>query len=201
MIHGASRSSLAEVAHASMVAVREKGLSRVDSVYADISDSLRLSAKWENRKGGEPSQGSGPSGLILLERDEERQIQPAKAFIRESAESSSKSGSSSLSAPPSAKRCWTGDESDVCTLNVLDPARSHRPDKQIRVSESYADQVIVDFDTPADSSSDSEESKKEPSSSATARPTLKRKRPRSLTSKTCQAAIKRARSLQGRIRL
>ena len=138
-----------------MVAAREKGLSFVDSVCADISDSLRLSAKWENRKEGESLQGSGPSGLDLLERDEERQIQRAKAFIRESAEVSSKSGSSSLSAPPSAKRCLTGDESDVCTLNVLDSARSHRPDKQIRVSESYANQVIVVFDTHADSSSDS----------------------------------------------
>ena len=190
VIHGASRSSLAEVAHASMVAAREKGLSLVDSVYADISDSLRLSAKWENRQDGESSQGSGPSGLDLLERDEERQIQRAKAFIRESAEVSSKSGFSSLSAPPTAKRCRTGDESDVCTLNVLDPARSHRPDKQIRVNESYATQVMVDFDTHADSSSDSEESQEEPSSSAKARPTLKRKRPHSLTSKTCQAAIK-----------
>ena len=129
--------------------------------------------------------------------DEERQIQRAKAFIGESVEASSKSGFSSLSAPPSAKWFRTGDESDVCILNVLDPARSHRPDKQIIVNESYAAQVMVDFDTHTDCSSDSEESQKEPSFSAKARPTLKRKRPCSLTSKTCQAAIKRARHLQG----
>ena len=100
MIHGASRSSLAEVVHASMVTARKKGNPLVDDVYAEISDSLRLSAEWENRKDGESLQGSGPSGLDLLEQDEERQIQRAKAFIRESAEVSFKSGSSSLSAPP-----------------------------------------------------------------------------------------------------
>ena len=70
MLHNAPRSSLAEVAHASMTAGGDKGLYLVDAAMADITDSIRLQAKWENREAGESARGSGPTGLNLLDRNE-----------------------------------------------------------------------------------------------------------------------------------
>ena len=54
-LHAIPNASLAEAAQASMKASNEKNISLVDSIYADISDSARLDAKWKNRLLGEHS--------------------------------------------------------------------------------------------------------------------------------------------------
>ena len=54
-LHAIPNASLAEAAKASMKASNEKNISLVDSIYADISDSARLDAKWKNRLLGEHS--------------------------------------------------------------------------------------------------------------------------------------------------
>ena len=64
-LHAIPNASLAEAAQASMKASNEKNISLVDSIYADISDSDRLDAKFKNRLLGVHCCGSGPSSLEL----------------------------------------------------------------------------------------------------------------------------------------
>ena len=81
--HNAARSSLAEAAQASMKAANDTSASLVDAVYYDITDSVRLEAKWENRKNDEISTSRGPMSVELLERSSRQQKGRAKRFIEE----------------------------------------------------------------------------------------------------------------------
>ena len=80
-LHAIPNASLAEAAQASMKASNEKNISLVDSIYADISDSARLDAKWKNRLLGEHCRGRGPSSLELEDRYELRQIDHANRYV------------------------------------------------------------------------------------------------------------------------
>ena len=82
-LHAIPNASLAEAAQASMKASNEKNISLVDSIYADISDSARLDAKWKNRLLGEHCRGRGPSSLELEDRYELRQIDRANRYVVE----------------------------------------------------------------------------------------------------------------------
>ena len=53
-----------EDVHASMKAAGRKNLSLVDVAYVDIESSLFFEGKWQRRE-GEKSFGSGPSGIDL----------------------------------------------------------------------------------------------------------------------------------------
>ena len=66
-----------------MKASNEKDISLVDSIYADISDSARLDAKWKNRLLGEHCHGRGPSSLELEDRYELRQIDRPNRYVVE----------------------------------------------------------------------------------------------------------------------
>ena len=66
-----------------MKASNEKSISLVDSIYADISDSARLDAKWKNMLLGEQCCGRGPSSLELEDRYELRQIDRANRYVVE----------------------------------------------------------------------------------------------------------------------
>ena len=66
-----------------MKASNEKDISLVDSIYADISDSARLDAKWKNRLLGEHCRGRGPSSLELEDRYELRQRDRANRYVVE----------------------------------------------------------------------------------------------------------------------
>ena len=66
-----------------MKASNEKDISLVDSIYADISDSARLDAKWKNSLLGEHCRGRGPSSLELEDRYELRQIDRANRYAVE----------------------------------------------------------------------------------------------------------------------
>ncbi len=87
-LQGIPLSSLAEPAQASMKAGSQKNVSLVDGIFADIVDSARLEGKWENRKSEEPSPGSGPSALELLQRDKRRQLKRSAHFINEASKDS-----------------------------------------------------------------------------------------------------------------
>ena len=76
------KSSLAGATQASMKAPSEKNISLVHATYANITDSARLDAKWINQI-GEESRWSGPSQAELDKRDEARQINRAKRYIKE----------------------------------------------------------------------------------------------------------------------
>ena len=80
-LHAIPNAILAEAAQASMKASNEKNVSLVDSIYADISDSARLDAKWKNMLLGEQCCGRGPSSLELEDRYELRQIDHANRYV------------------------------------------------------------------------------------------------------------------------
>eukprot|EP00794_Sanderia_malayensis_P013304 gene13304-14677_t len=116
-LQGIPLSSLAEPAQASMNAGSQINVSLVDGIFADIVDSARLEDKWENRKSGEPSQGSGPSALELLQRDKRRQLKRSAHFINEAVQVDF--------------TCISQLEEDHLDVSkILDPSRSHRPDKR-----------------------------------------------------------------------
>ena len=112
LLHGMPRASLAEPAQSSMKAGNEANISLADSVYADLSDSARLEADWRNRLAGGSSNGSGPSGVRRVDRDESRQISRAIALSREV-----ESG------------IQPEQEEEISMEQILDEQRSHRPDK------------------------------------------------------------------------
>ena len=66
-----------------MKASNEKDISLVDSIYADISDSARLDAKWKNRLLVEHCRGRGLSSLELEDRYELGQIDRANRYVTE----------------------------------------------------------------------------------------------------------------------
>ena len=82
-LHAIPNASLAEAAQASMKASNEKNISLVDSIYADISDSARLDAKWKNRLLVEHCRGRGLSSLELEDRYELGQIDRANRYVTE----------------------------------------------------------------------------------------------------------------------
>ena len=82
-LYAIPNASLAEIARASMKASNEKNISLVDSIYADISDSARLDAKWKNSLVGEHCRGREPSSLELEDRYELRQIDRANRYVVE----------------------------------------------------------------------------------------------------------------------
>ena len=82
-LHAIPNASLAKAAQASMKASNEKNILLVDSIYANISDSARLDAKWKNRLLGEHCRGRGPSSLELEDRYELRQIDCANTYVVE----------------------------------------------------------------------------------------------------------------------
>ena len=99
-------SSLAESAHASMKAAGDKNLSLVDAAFADITDSVRLEARFQNQQSGEIARGAGPSGDDLLTREEIRQIARTESYSSDQ----------------------FGD------VGMYDESRSHRPDKVAKAS-------------------------------------------------------------------
>ena len=127
-------SNLAEVAHASLTACGEKNLSLVDTAIADITDSVRLQAKWENRMSGEKATGRGPSGLDLIDRNEKRQMNRANTFITEQAKLSS------IIEPE-----------EPCKLEqILDSRRTHRRDKVTRISNKEVQQESMEYSAIGD---------------------------------------------------
>ena len=82
-LHAIPNASWAEAAQASTKASNEKNISLVDSIYADISDSDRLDAKFKNRLLGVHCCGSGPSSLELEDWYELRQIGRANRYVVE----------------------------------------------------------------------------------------------------------------------
>ena len=82
-LHAIPNASWAEAAQASMKASNEKSISLVNSIFADISDSARLDAKWKNRLLGEHCRGRWQSSLELEDRYELRQIDRANRYVVE----------------------------------------------------------------------------------------------------------------------
>ena len=109
-------SSLAEAAHASMKSAGEKNLSLVKAVQADVTDSLRLKARWKNRLLGERSTGSGPTGQELNTRSQIRQLGDAVYYANQIHNSIDEDDSLACV-----------DISEICN-----PTSSHRPDKSSR---------------------------------------------------------------------
>ena len=66
-----------------MKAVNESNISLAESVYADLVDGARLEAEWRNRLAEGSSDGSCPSAVRRVDRDEARQINCAIALSRE----------------------------------------------------------------------------------------------------------------------
>ena len=183
-LHAIPRSSLAEVAHASTTAAGDKGLSLVDSVFADIVDSARLQAKWENRSADEKSTGKGPSGIDLEDRDESRQIGRAKRFI---AENSMQESSTFMEADSQEEFPWS--------IYILDPRRTHRPDKRGRLSQGEK----RSFSRSSSSSSGNELSSQIHSTQSRKKPKISTRRQRSITSKAFTSALKRAHQYSAKI--
>ena len=80
-LHCDSTSSLAEVAHASIIAGGDVGGSLVDAANADTADGMRLVEKWENRHWGEVHSDTGPSGLTLASRNTRQQEARADRYV------------------------------------------------------------------------------------------------------------------------
>ena len=76
-LHTIRNASLVEVAQASMKASNETNIPLVDSIYADMSDSARLDAKWKNRLLEEHCCRRRSSSKKLEDRYELRQIDRA----------------------------------------------------------------------------------------------------------------------------
>ena len=74
------RSSLADAAKASMKADSGKNLSLVGVIINFTVDSLRNEANICNRQAGERTQGRGPTGVELEERETMRQVRRAMNF-------------------------------------------------------------------------------------------------------------------------
>ena len=77
------QSSLAETKQASMKAAYRSNISLVDVVYADISDSARLVAKWFNGLKRERCHGSSPSCLECEDCSESLKIDRTIRFAEE----------------------------------------------------------------------------------------------------------------------
>lgn len=77
------QSSLAETKQASMKAAYRGNISLVDVVYADISDSARLVAKWFNGLKRERCHGSSPSCLEFEDCSESLKIDRTIRFAEE----------------------------------------------------------------------------------------------------------------------
>ena len=171
---GIPLSSLAEPSQASMKAGSQKNVSLVDGIFADIVDSARLEGKWGNRQSGEPSQGSGPSALELLQRDKNRQLKRSAHFINEAAKIDF------TSTPKTDEEC-------IDVAKTLDASRSHRPDKK-------AQSVKRPYSAIHESSSSSE-------SSSNPRPAVAKVRPRSIECATFQKLLKKSLSESGNMKI
>ena len=57
-----------------------KNLSLIDAVINSTVDSLRHEANIYNRQAGERTQGRGPTGVELAEREKMRQVRRAMSF-------------------------------------------------------------------------------------------------------------------------
>ena len=79
-VHQIPRSSLTEAVQASMKANFGKNLSLIDAVINSTVDSLRHEANIYNRQAGERTQGRGPTGVELAEREKMRQVRRAINF-------------------------------------------------------------------------------------------------------------------------
>ena len=155
-LQGIPLSSLAEPAQAAMKAGCQRNISLVDSVFADIVDAARLEGKWQNRTNGERSQGSGPSAIELNNREECRQMQRSAQFLDEMSK---------------IDFSFSPGDNDILDLDpLLDPARSHRPDKPTKERNRSTSQ----------------------STSATPRPKVSKARPRSIECTSFQKLLKKA---------
>ena len=79
-VHQIPRSSLAEAAKASTKADSGKNLSLVNGTINFTVNYLRHEANICNRKTGEGTQGRGPTGVELGEREKMRQVRRAMSF-------------------------------------------------------------------------------------------------------------------------
>ena len=186
-LHCDFTSSLAEVAHASMVAGGDVGGSLVDAAIADTADGMRLVTKWENRSRGEVHSGTGPSGLTLASRNARQQEARADKFINETK-------IDRVLDPHLSNACNTseGVPEDIHTGRPdFDPCRTH---VEIRCQAKCKH---LAYDLYSDSDEDSQEAESDQMTTVL----VGRKRQRSLTSKTFVSALKRAEKLQDMISL
>ena len=107
------RSSLAEAAHAKMKSGGRRNMSLVDAAYVDLEASACFEAAWRKRRDGGKSNGKGPTGVELMEREEIRQVARATQFANEN-----EAGNSPSDVSLEDLEC-----------GIYDERKSHRPDK------------------------------------------------------------------------
>ena len=115
--HNIPLSSLAEAAHASMKSAGQKNLSLVQALQADVTDSIRLEARWLNRQTGESSTGAGPSGADLVIRNKIRQHGQATYYAEK------------ISRIDDELEDNDDEHETFDTSGLCNPTSSHRPDK------------------------------------------------------------------------